>query len=215
MVHTSITGDMQTKRKKISPETVAKHQLKWKFYAGGDISVTPAIFNDTIYFPSLNGNLYAVKASDGSLVWKKNMQKLTGFNNTGFVLNVNSTVSRLTPTIAGDLLLVGLFGPAIVIAVKRSNGNLMWSTRLDDHARGFITMFGTYYKEFVLIFTLILFLIFCFQFIGRVSPLRIRKQEDRKFVFSELGLAQKQIGKVASSFSDVFHILITVWPGAT
>ncbi|KAK1562914.1 hypothetical protein Q3G72_018983 [Acer saccharum] len=215
MVHTSITGDMQTKRKKISPETVAKHQLNWKFYAGGDISVTPAIFNDAIYFPSWNGNLYAVKASDGSLVWKKNMQKLTGFNNTGFVLNVNSTVSRLTPTIAGDLLLVGLFGPAIVIAVKRSNGNLMWSTRLDDHARGFITMSGTYYKEFVLIFTLILFLIFCFQFIGRVSPLRIRKQEDRKFVFSELGLAQKQIGKVASSFSDVFHILITVWPGAT
>ncbi|KAK1563208.1 hypothetical protein Q3G72_024064 [Acer saccharum] len=144
-------GDLYNRRyankeKKISPETVSKLHLKWKFYAGGDISVTPAIFNDTIYFPSWNGNLYAVKASDGSLVWKKNLQKLTGFNNTGFILNVNSTVSRSTPTIAGDLLLVGLFGPAVVIAVKKSNGNLVWSTRLDDHARGFITMSGTYYK---------------------------------------------------------------------
>ncbi|KAK1571056.1 hypothetical protein Q3G72_011254 [Acer saccharum] len=55
------------KEKKISPETetVSKLHLKWKFYARGDISVTPAIVNDTIYFPSWNGNLYAVKASDG------------------------------------------------------------------------------------------------------------------------------------------------------
>ncbi|KAK1563908.1 hypothetical protein Q3G72_035022 [Acer saccharum] len=128
------------KEKKISHEAMAKLQLKWKFYAGGDISVTPAIFNDTIYFPTWNGNLNAVKASDVSLVWRKNLQKLTGFNNTGFVLSVNSTVSRSTPTIAGDLLL------AVVIVVKRSNGNLVWSTKLDDHARGFITMSGTYYK---------------------------------------------------------------------
>ncbi|KAK2647737.1 hypothetical protein Ddye_015226 [Dipteronia dyeriana] len=91
------------KEKRISPETVTKLQLKWKFYAGGDISVTPAIFIDTIYFPTWNGNLYAVKSSDGSLVWKKNLQKVTGFNNTGFVLIVNST-----STIAGDLLLFGL-----------------------------------------------------------------------------------------------------------
>ncbi|KAI9153273.1 hypothetical protein LWI28_008683 [Acer negundo] len=130
------------KEKKISPKTMSKLHLKWKFYAGDDISVTPAIFNDTIYFPSWNGNLYAVKASDVSFVWKKNLQKLTGF-----VLNVNSTVSRSTPTIAGELLLVGLFGPAVVIASKRSNENLMWSTRLDDHARGFITVFEAYYKE--------------------------------------------------------------------
>ncbi|KAK1571044.1 hypothetical protein Q3G72_011071 [Acer saccharum] len=101
-------GDLYNRRyankeKKISPKTMSKLHLKWKFYAG---------------------------ASDGLLVWKKNLQKLTGF-----VLNVNSTVSRSTPTIAGDLLIVGLFGPAVVIAAKRSNRNLMWSTGLDDHAR--------------------------------------------------------------------------------
>ncbi|KAK1563324.1 hypothetical protein Q3G72_026015 [Acer saccharum] len=102
-------GDLYNRRyankeKKISPKIMSKLHLKWKFYAG---------------------------ASDGLLVWKKNLQKLTGF-----VLNVNSTVSRSTPTIAGDLLIVGLFGPAVVIAAKRSNRNLMWSTGLDDHARG-------------------------------------------------------------------------------
>ncbi|KAF5749011.1 hypothetical protein HS088_TW04G00972 [Tripterygium wilfordii] len=130
----------------ISPETVSKLRLKWKYYAGSDVSVTPAIADGTVYFPSWNGYLYAVKASDGSLVWKKNLQNLTGFNNTGFVLNVNSTVSRTTPAIAGDLLIFGLYGPCVVIAVKRSNGKLVWSTKLDNHARSFITMSGTYYK---------------------------------------------------------------------
>ncbi|PQM36713.1 polyvinylalcohol dehydrogenase-like [Prunus yedoensis var. nudiflora] len=144
-------GDLYNRRyanreKKISPATVSNLSLKWKFYAGGDITVTPAIVDGTLYFPSWNGYLYAVKASDGSLVWKKNVQKLTGFNNTGFILNVNSTVTRSTPTVAGDLLIVGIYGPAFVIAVKRSNGKLVWSTRLDNHTRAFITMSGTYYK---------------------------------------------------------------------
>lgn len=147
-------GDLYNRRyanreKKISPATVSNLSLKWKFYAGGDITVTSAIVDGTLYFPSWNGYLYAVKASDGSLVWKKNVQKLTGFNNTGFILNVNSTVTRSTPTVAGDLLIVGIYGPAFVIAVKRSNGKLVWSTRLDNHTRAFITMSGTYYKGLV------------------------------------------------------------------
>ncbi|PON35420.1 PQQ-dependent membrane bound dehydrogenase, glucose/quinate/shikimate-related [Parasponia andersonii] len=100
-------GDLYSRRYankevKISPETVSNLCLKWEVYAGGDISVTPAIFDGTLYFPSWNGYFYAVKASDGSLVWKKNLQKLTGFNNTGFILNVNSTMSRSTPSIAGN-----------------------------------------------------------------------------------------------------------------
>lgn len=139
------------KEVKISPETVSDLRLKWQFYAGGDISVTPAISDGTLYFPSWNGYLYAVKGSDGTVTWKKDLQKLTGFNNTGFILNVNSTVSRSTPTIAGDLLVVGIYGPAVVIAVKRSNGKLVWSTRLDNHARSLIAMSGTCYKGFVLV----------------------------------------------------------------
>lgn len=59
-------------------------------------------------------------------------------------------MSRSTPTIAGDLLVVGIYGPAVVIAVKRSNGKLVWSTRQDNHARSFITISGTCYKGFVL-----------------------------------------------------------------
>ncbi|KAJ4847904.1 hypothetical protein Tsubulata_048541, partial [Turnera subulata] len=146
-------GDLHNRRfankeTKISPETVSKLRLKWEFYAGKDITATPAIFNGTLYFPSWNGNIYAVKASDGSLVWKQNLQNLTGitlpslFNFLGF----NSTVSRSTPTIANDLLIFGLYGPGVVAALWRSTGKLAWITQVENHPHTVITMSGTYYK---------------------------------------------------------------------
>lgn len=135
------------KETKISPETASKLRLKWKFYAGKDITATPAIFKGTLYFPSWNGYLYAVSESEGSLVWKVNLQNLTGLKPTGFVVNVNWTVSRATPTVAGDdLLIVSIYGPAVVIAVKRLTGELVWSTQLSSNVAGVITMSGTYDK---------------------------------------------------------------------
>ncbi|XVF60456.1 hypothetical protein PTKIN_Ptkin08bG0048200 [Pterospermum kingtungense] len=134
------------KETKISPATVPRLRLKWKFNAGRDISATPAIFEGTLYFPSWDGYLYAVKASNGNLIWKQNLQQLTGLNSTGAILNVNVTVSRTTPTIADDLLIFGLVGPAYIVAVKRSSGKLVWSTQLDKNSKAVITMSGTYYK---------------------------------------------------------------------
>ncbi|XVF60457.1 hypothetical protein PTKIN_Ptkin08bG0048300 [Pterospermum kingtungense] len=146
-------GDLYNRRyaekeTRISPETVSRLRLKWEFYAGKDITATPAISKGTLYFPSWNGNIYAVKASDGSLVWEKNLHELTGLNGTGFLANVNWTVARATPTIADDLLIIGISGPAIVISVKRLTGELVWSTQLDNHAAGVITTSGTYYKGY-------------------------------------------------------------------
>ena len=150
-------GDLYNRRyankeTKISPATASKLRLKWEFFAGKDITATPAIFNGTLYFPSWNGHLFAVKASDGSLIWQKNLQNLTGLTPSyGLIEGVNWTVSRATPTIAGDdLLIVGIYGPAVVIAVKRSTGELVWSTQLSSNIAGVITMSGTYYQGLVL-----------------------------------------------------------------
>jgi len=143
---------------KISVETVSNLSLKWKFEAGKDITATPAIFEGILYFPSWNGDIFAVRTRDGSLVWKQNLQNLTGLSATGLVAGVNWTVARATPTIAeDDLLVVGIYGPAVVIAVKRSTGELIWKTCLDSHNSSVITMSGTYYKGSVFfLFTQIL-----------------------------------------------------------
>ncbi|KAF5735530.1 hypothetical protein HS088_TW15G01037 [Tripterygium wilfordii] len=144
-------GDLKNRRyadkeTKINPITASKLKLKWEFYAGRDITATPAIFNGTLYFPSWNGNIYAVKASDGSLVWKKNVSEVTGINAPGFIRGVNSTVSRSTPTIAEDLVIVGLYAPCVVIALEILTGKLVWMTQLDKHPSSLVTMSGTYYN---------------------------------------------------------------------
>lgn len=141
-------GDLSNTRsgreeKLISPSTVGNLRLRWKFFAGKDITATPAVADAVVYFPSWNGYLYAVNASDGGLIWKQNPSKLTGLRDTGTAVNV--TVSRSTPTVAGKLLIVPIYGPAVVIAVHRSNGRLVWLRRLDPNPLAVITTSGTAY----------------------------------------------------------------------
>lgn len=133
--------------KKISPSTARHLRLSWKFYSGHDITATPAVCDGVVYFPSWDGYIFAVRAVDGSLVWKKNLQQLTGLNST--LIGSNSTVplARATPTVADDKLVIGIYGPAYVVAVKRATGELVWKTQLDEHPASLITMSGTYYKR--------------------------------------------------------------------
>lgn len=51
--------------------------------------------------------------------------------------------ARNSPTIYKDLLIVGLYGPAWVLALKRSTGQLVWETVLDRHPLAVITMSPT------------------------------------------------------------------------
>ncbi|XP_042049086.1 polyvinylalcohol dehydrogenase-like [Salvia splendens] len=117
---------------------------RWKFLAGFDITATPSVANGVVYFPSWNGNLYAVNAANGVLIWQRSLGQLTGIPPTGTYVNV--TVSRSTPVVADDLLIVGIYGPAYVVAVTRSTGTLVWSTRVDPAPLGLVTASGTVYK---------------------------------------------------------------------
>lgn len=115
------------------------------------MSATPALANGIVYFPSWDGNLYAVDAFTGMLKWKRNITQLITGLSPPVVSNgtFNVTVSISTPTIAGNLLIVGIYGPAVVIAVKRSTGRLVWSTRIDPLPLSVITMSGTVHSRSV------------------------------------------------------------------
>lgn len=137
---------MQRERPKSAHQLSQILSLKWEFYAGKDISATPAIYNGAIYFPSWNGYIYAVNAFDGSLIWKQYLQNLTAIPPTGTFANVTDTVSRSTPTVAEDKLIIAINGPSYVIAVKRATGQLLWSTKLDNNSLSIVTMSGTFFQ---------------------------------------------------------------------
>ena len=45
----------------ISPANVSGLTPKWVFTTGGDVSATPTVDGDAVYFPDWGGNLFAVK----------------------------------------------------------------------------------------------------------------------------------------------------------
>src|SRR5437016_9417285 len=49
----------------ISPTNVQNLITKWVFTTGGDVSATPTVADDAVYFPDWGGNLFAVKKNDG------------------------------------------------------------------------------------------------------------------------------------------------------
>src|SRR3981081_3477215 len=53
----------------ISPANVKELKPKWVFTTGGDVSATPTVDGDAVYFPDWGGSLFAVNKDRGRLIW--------------------------------------------------------------------------------------------------------------------------------------------------
>src|SRR5258705_748722 len=121
----------------ISPANVNNLSPKWVFTTGGDVSATPTVAGNAVYFPDWGGNLFAVKKQSGDLLWS---HKISDYN------GVAGSVSRVSPAVDGDQLIIGdIQSPALahngasVIAVDRHNGTLRWITKVVSHSAAIIT----------------------------------------------------------------------------
>jgi polyvinyl alcohol dehydrogenase (cytochrome) len=122
---------------RISPANVHSLAVKWAFTTGGDVSATPTVAGDAVYFPDWAGNLYAVDRHKGTLIWSHQISEYDGYP---------AAISRTSPAIHGDELIVGdietkvaLHDGANLIAVDRKTGALRWITRVDTHVSAEIT----------------------------------------------------------------------------
>ena len=133
----------QPLERQISTENV--HQLvpKWVFTTGSDVSATPTVAGNAVYFPDWAGNLFAVRADNGDLLWSHQISDYTG---------VPETIARVSPAIFEDLLIIGdhngvswlssaagAQAGAHVIAIDRHSGALRWITQVDAHPAAVIT----------------------------------------------------------------------------
>jgi polyvinyl alcohol dehydrogenase (cytochrome) len=135
----------QPSERQISAANV--HQLvpKWIFTTGSDVSATPTVAGNTVYFPDWAGNLYAVSADKGELLWSR---KISDYNGRA------GSLSRVSPAIFEDLLIIGDHtgvgwlsddAPSVghngahVIAVDRHSGELRWITKVEAHPSALIT----------------------------------------------------------------------------
>jgi polyvinyl alcohol dehydrogenase (cytochrome) len=121
----------------ISAANVNGLKPKWVFTTGGNVSATPTVDGDAVYFPDWGGNLFAVTKDSGRLIWSHKISDYDG---------VAGSVSRVSPAVDHDQLIIGdilssnqMHNGANVIAVDRETGHLRWKTQVDGHPAAIIT----------------------------------------------------------------------------
>jgi polyvinyl alcohol dehydrogenase (cytochrome) len=127
----------QAAEQSINSSNVSMLAPKWVFTTGGDVSATPTVAGDAVYFPDWAGNLYAVNKDTGQLIWSRLMSTYDGFA---------TAISRVSPAVHGDELILGdnespraAHAGANVLAVDRQTGALRWITNVESHPAAIIT----------------------------------------------------------------------------
>jgi polyvinyl alcohol dehydrogenase (cytochrome) len=133
----------------ISPANVSGLTPKWVFTTGGDVSATPTVDGDAVYFPDWGGNLFAVKKDSGQLIWSHKISEYDG---------VEGAVSRVSPAVDGNQVIIGdiqssklVHNGANVFSVDRETGTLRWITQVDTHPAAIITGSPVVFKGVVYI----------------------------------------------------------------
>lgn len=131
----------------INVANVGTLTTKWAFTTGGDVSATPAVDNDTVYFPDWAGNLYAVDKLTGAEKWHVSIATASG---------VPFDKARATPAVTEDKVIIGTQGSILapgggpggkMLAFNKFTGALLWSTTLDSHPAAIITQSATVFDK--------------------------------------------------------------------
>lgn len=129
----------------ISVENVSSLKEKWVFTTEGDVSATPAVDEQAVYFPDWKGNLFKVNATNGEKMWGHTISYYTG---------VEGDFARATPAISGSSLIIGTeadreipatLDGAHILNINKNTGELKWMTLVDSFPYAVITQSAVVY----------------------------------------------------------------------
>jgi polyvinyl alcohol dehydrogenase (cytochrome) len=122
---------------RIDVANVRSLATKWVFQTGGDVSATPTVGANAIYFPDWAGNLYAVRKDTGQAIWSAQISQYDGFP---------KAFSRVSPALYGADLIIGdiessgqLHDGARIMAINQQTGILHWMTQVETNPAAIIT----------------------------------------------------------------------------
>lgn len=110
--------------------------------SGGDVSATPSVSDGNLYFPDFAGNLYSLNATTGVVNWTVKLATLTSIPNM---------VSRTTPTVNGNTLIVATQNSGYLLSINRQTGQLLWMSQLDSHPFAVLTQSPVVYNNVIYI----------------------------------------------------------------
>lgn len=145
-------GDIRNTRNAAGETTINAGNVgnlvkKWELVMHGDVSATPTVETvggvTTVYAVDWGGYLYSINGDTGMVNWSSLLSNYTG--------NPNGSVSRTSPAISGNLLILGDQGDvdsggffhyaatASVMAINKTTGALVWRTVVSNHPYSIVT----------------------------------------------------------------------------
>ena len=125
----------QLGEKWINPGNIAGLGVDWKTTPpdGGVIHSTPTVADGCVYTGTEFGNVYAINADTGRIVWTQALGE--GGEGSGFAQGAGIVGA---PAVAGDLLYVGATTPkgSVLSALDRATGTLVWKQAVDTDEGG-------------------------------------------------------------------------------
>lgn len=87
---------------------------------------TPTVDGDRVYALGGNGDLSAIEAKTGKIIWSKNVLKEFGGSNIQWGISES-------PLVLGNKVLVNAGGPnASIVALNKDNGSVIWKSQSDE-----------------------------------------------------------------------------------
>ena len=110
--------------------TVAGLVPIWTLTTTGEVPDTPTVEGNAVYLADNGGSVWRVNATTGVPVWQVKLPAISG--------NMKS-FARTSPAIAPSAIIIGDQGEASVYALSKTDGSLLWRTKLDRVKGAIIT----------------------------------------------------------------------------
>jgi polyvinyl alcohol dehydrogenase (cytochrome) len=108
--------------------SVAGLKVLWRQPTASVVSGTPVVVGDTVFAGDTSGNVYALRASDGQVRWRTNLD--------GAAITATATVLR-------GRVVIGDQANGFIFGLDQGNGNLLWKIRPNPLGRPAIWGSGT------------------------------------------------------------------------
>lgn len=115
----------------VSTANVSSLTPAWSFQTGDWVTGTPIVSGGVVYIGSWDGRMYALRESDGSVLWSYDAGRLPQLERCQTTYGIDSTAA-----LSGGKLYFGN-GLAQLYALNASNGQLIWRNQLADPNQAF------------------------------------------------------------------------------
>lgn len=113
----------------LRPSNVKSLAVKWTAPTD-DVSATPAVQGNAVYFPDWGGNFWKLDARSGRVIWQRRIADY---------VDIAESVSRTAPAVVGDTVYIGTQDGAYLLAIETQTGALRWRRQLEPHPEAILT----------------------------------------------------------------------------